>query len=527
MKLGAGTEQPSNKDLILVAAIFAAALVFFELWMPAHGHYNDRVQHLGGAVAYAKGHIDLFRPMLLGFTANGTPTPLEFPIWQACTAILMKGFGLWHGWGNVVSLIFFLSSLWPLFHLCRRLGSPRIGWWALIFTLVQPLSWLVGGQAGGDSTAWTFTVWFIYAAHRMMSEASWGWWLFSLFAGSLSAATKAPFFAAGGLTTFFWLLLYHRNSRRAWFFLGSAGVIAILLFLAWNFHCHRVYAEAEFSTMNMDPFDKTSSIHSWYFETLSYRLHLSNWLRGGWHLTTCIFGGFAFIFLILVAIGLKRSSHAWLWLLGAIVATLVFPALILEHIHYFFIFSTAVAWLCALAAAEIESSIQNILPFSFIPRTGIILVTLAASLIQSLEAAHFKAAFDPYYQEIGRLIDAHTSPNDRFIIWGTNWGQPFLFTHRQGFTGGLNLDANGWINDPQKLKRIKQLGYTKIVLINPSPLTMALASLSTHVHNDADSGDFGMQNLPEHLPSVAKDWPVVFDSPQILIVQIPDMPPGN
>ena len=515
-------ERQSDKDLIFTAAFLAAALVVFQLWMAAHGHYNERPQHLGGAVAYAKGHIDLLRPMLLGFTVNGTPTPLEFPLWQACTAVLMKCFGIWLGWGNVVSLIFYLSSLWPLFDLCRRLGSSRIGWWAVVFTLVQPLTWLVGAQAGGDSTAWTFAAWFIYAAYRMMNDGKWTWWLFSLLAGSLSAATKAPFFAAAGLATFFWLLLCHRRSQRAWFFLSSAGMISILFFLAWNVHCHRVYAEAELSTINLDPFDKTSSIHQWYFETLAYRLHASNWLRGGWHLANYVFGGFAFVFLIFVAMRLRHSSHAWLWLLGGLLAALVFPSLILEHLHYFFIFAPAAAWLCALGAAEIESKIQSVRPVSMVFRTGTLLVTLALSLIQALATVHFNTNFDPYPQQIGHLIDEHTDPVDKIVIWGMNWGEPFLFTHRQGFTGGLNLDANAWINDPQKLKRIKKLGYTKIALINVSPVTVALISVTPHAHNDTNAGDKKIQDLHEHLPSIAKHWPVVFDSPQILIMQIPD-----
>ena len=527
MTSGVENGSQSNKDLGFIAVVLAGALVFFELWMAAHGHSNERAQHLGGAVAYAKGHIDLLRPMLLGFTANGSPTPLEFPIWQACTAVLMKCFGLWHGWGNVVSLIFYLSSLWPLFDLCRRLGSARIGWWTVIFTLIQPLSWLVGAQAGGDSTAWAFAAWFIYAAFRMMTEGSWKWWLFSLCAGALSAVTKAPFFAAAGLTTFLWLWFYRRNSRRAWMFLGSAGIVSILFFLVWNVHCHRVYAEAVFSTMNLDPLDKSSGIHSWYFETLSYRLHIANWLRGGWHLAFCVFGGFALIFLVLVATRLKHACHAWLWLLGSAATAFIFPSLILEHLHYFLIFAPAIAWLCALGAAEIESKIRNVLPFSAILRTAVLLLTLGLSLIQALATAHFNAEFDPYPEQIGHLIDQHTGPKDKIVIWGMNWGDPFLFMERQGFTGALGLDGSDWINDPQKLNRLKQLGYTKIALVNLSPFTVALVSITTHVHNQTDAGNRKMVDLHEHIPAIARNWPTVYDSPQLLILQIPGVAAGN
>src|SRR5277367_6195292 len=118
----------TNKDLIFLTSLLVAVLVSFELWMAGTDHDNSRDQHLGGAIAYAKGQIDLLSPMLLGFNANGTPTPLEFPIWQALTAVLMKCFGTWYGWGNVVSLVFFFTSLWALFDLCRRLCSLRVAW---------------------------------------------------------------------------------------------------------------------------------------------------------------------------------------------------------------------------------------------------------------------------------------------------------------------------------------------------------------------------------------------------------------
>jgi hypothetical protein len=44
---------------------------------------------------------------------------------------------------------------------------------------------------------------------------------------------------------------------------------------------------------------------------------------------------------------------------------------------------------------------------------------------------------------------------------------------------------------------------------------------------EAGTPGYKLLNLHEHLPRVAKDWPVVFDSPQMLIVQIPDSSSGN
>jgi len=506
-------KKPGNGDLKALALLLGLGIVIFELWMATTDHDNSRDQHLGGAVAYAKGHIDLLRPMLLGFNANGSPTPLEVPIWQALTAVLMKCFGIWYGWGNVISLIFYFSAIAALFSLARRLGSARTAWWVVVFTLLQPLTIVAGGRAGGDSTALAFAMWFIYFSYRMMNDG-WQWWPAAILTGCLSATTKAPFFMTAGLTTFFWLWLRHRSSVRAWLFLSSAGIVSFLACLAWNFHCHKVYAEAEFPMMDFDPYH--GSINHWYFGSLAYRLDPRNWLRGGWHMATLVFGNFSFIFLVMLAIRLKRSAEAWLFLLAAGCTTLVFTPLILIHDHYFFILAPPLAWLCALSAAEFELEIWNRLRASTLGRTAVLLVVFTASLAETYKAMHFNIYFDSYQQTIGRIIEKNTAPTDKMVVWGwAVWGDPFLRANRDGLTGGIALDNSAWFNDPQKLQRLKQLGYNKIVLINPSPFIAALTSVNEK-HGEE------LVDLHEHLPAVAKGWPVVYDSTQLLILAIPE-----
>jgi hypothetical protein len=505
----------SNQDLIILTALFAAGIVVFEVWMATTNHDNSRDQHLGGAVAYARGHIDLLRPMLPGFNANGTPTPLDFPVWQAATAVLMKCFGLWYGWGNIVSLVFYFSSLWALFDLCRRMDSPRAGWWAMLFSLVAPVSFLFGGQAGGDSTAHSFAIWFIYFAYRMMSEGRWTWWGLALLSGGLSVLTKMPFFFCAGLTAFFWLWCRFRSSGLAWFFLVSTGAVSGVLLLVWHLHCHRAYAEAEFPTINMDVYDAKSGVNSWYFGTLAYRLNLHNWLRGGWHMMSMIFGGFNFILLLLISIRLKKTILPWLWLLAALCTLLVFPMLLLEHMYYFLIFAPATAWLCAAAAAEVEPAIWRLVPVATWMRSGILFLTFAATLASTFMIIHINMYFDPYLEETARLIKQHTAPDDKIVVWGMLWGSPFFRAEREGVTASLGMTDTSLISDPVKLRRLKQLGYKKIVLINSPPFAVALTTVTGK--RDLVTGD-----LHQCLPPVAKDWPVVFDTTQLLIVQIPD-----
>jgi hypothetical protein len=514
-------ERKANEDLMWLSALFAAAIVAFNLWMATTRHDNSRDQHLAGAVSYAKGHIDLLRPEIPGFNANGSPTPLEFPIWQALTAVLMKAFGIWYGWGNIVSMAFLFSSLWALFDLVRRRGSSRLAWWTILFSLAQPLNMIIGAQAGGDSTAWAFAMWFVYFSYRMAIESKLTWWLLALLSGGLSALTKAPFFMCAGLTAFFWVWCWRRNSVRAWAFLISTGVICAALVMVWNVHCHHVYREAEFSTINLDPLDANSGIHHWYFGTLSYRLNYANWLRGGWHLSFQVLAGFSLIFLVLFSIRVKQAAAAWLWMLAAVCTTVVFPELVLEHWHYFFIFAPATAWLCAVGANEIEGGIWDRLRASPLARASIILGTLVPSLAGTLMCAHVVLLFDPWPDTVGQLVKQHTSPKDKLIVWGpawgANWGDPFFRAGRQGLTATLERTDTSWLNDPKKLARLKQLGYNKIVLINPSPKVTALGSLALVAGREQKFDD-----LRQLIPAIAKHWPVVFDSPFVLIAQIPD-----
>ncbi len=504
------TSPRNNKDLIFLTAVLAAAIVLFELWMATTIHDISRDQHLGGALAYAKGHIDLWRPMLPGFNANGSPTPLELPLWQAMTAGLMKCFGLWYGWGNVVSLAFFSSSLWVLFDLCRRLCSVRVAWWAMVFSLCQPLSILTGGEAGGDSTAWSFAMWMIYCSYRMMNEGKWGWWLAAVIAGCLSAMTKAPFFMAAGLSTFLWLLWQYRRSGHAWAALASVGFISAISLMVWNLHCHRVYQEAEFPTFNIDPYE--SNIHSWYFGTVAYRLNLHNWLRGTWHLISVVFANMSLLFLPLLAIRLRQSIAAWFCLISAVCATMVFTPLLLEHTQYFLIYAPAAAWLCAIPAAEFEFAIWNRLKASIFARASILLVTVAVMMAETFMVIHINMLFDPYQYEIARIIKQHTKADEKILVWGMLWGDPFVKADREGLTV---LGYNGLIDDPKKLSRLRQLGYKKMVLLNPSPFIVALTTV-TDKHGEK------IEDLHQHLPAIAKNWPVLLDNPQILIVQIPD-----
>ena len=103
-------ERPDNRLLIAAAALCFALVAAFHLLSAKAGHPHYRDQHIGTALEYAKGRIDLLRPVVVGFNAADTPTPLELPVWQALAAVVFKMIGPWWGWANVVSLTILLMS---------------------------------------------------------------------------------------------------------------------------------------------------------------------------------------------------------------------------------------------------------------------------------------------------------------------------------------------------------------------------------------------------------------------------------
>ena len=511
------TETPravsANRDLIRLVVLLAAGLTAFHLWMAATGRSVNRAQHLGTAVEYARGHIDLMSPIVQGTNANDVPTPLDFPIWQGIVAVFMKLFGLWYGWGNVVALFFLLTSLWPVFDLTRRLFSERVAWWAMLFYLLQPLNFIVGGSASGDGAAWAFATWFIYLAYRMMGSGGWGWWAAAVVAGALSAVTKAPFFTVAGLTTFFWLVTEYRKSTRAWLQLATAGFISGAFFWAWNIHGHHCFEKAEFPLVNLDVM-AGADVKNWYFGTLGFRLSPGNWIRFTLHVTTSVLGNFAFVALLLASLRLKGTRWMWLWLVAAVCSTLVFTPLIFGHEHYLFIFSPAVAVLCACAAEAFEPSLWTNLRAGPLTKFAVLAGFAVFSLAEGLQLDHLNLCFDRYFAEVGQTIREHTAPGERIVVWGASWGEPFLHAERDGLTGGFGFNGTAMLEDPRKLARLKELGYTKVVLMNPPPLVVAMTEVSgTHSER--------MVDLPKQLPAGAQNWAVVYKSPAVLIVDIP------
>jgi len=489
----------SNGQLLLLAVCLYALTAAFFLGTAARGYSSYRDQHLGTALEYARGHINLLKPMIVGFNANGAPTPQEPPLWQAMVAVVFKLFGTWFGWANLVSLALLATCFFPLFRVAQDYLGTRAAWWTLVFFVAQPLVFSMAGTAGTDGFSIATAIWFFYFAVRLLKQPGPGAWLAATLVGAVAATTKMPFFLAAGLACFFLAALFHRHSLKPW-----------LVFLAWTCYTDHCMAAAEFPFVDLRVSDPQMKF--WYFGDLHYRLSPGNWIKGGWRLLNACFGSFALVGLFVYALFCLRGNRAPNALLaGGVIATLVFTQLVLHHTHYYLMFSVPVAMLAGQAAADLEVKFAVHERWKSWLALGGEGLVLGLSLLQGLTGLHV-VLLDGYPREIAAAVDKYTGLTDKLLIQNGGWGGEILFlAHRDG----LSIWDTKLLENPQTFARLKSLGYNRLVMISESPLLAAVQK--------ANPGQTRVtrETYRNFLTPVAKDWPTVFESEDILIKEIP------
>jgi hypothetical protein len=508
---------PSSSSITRFAPIalliaMSLGIVAFHLGYAVMGHPHYRDQHLGTALVYAREGIDLLRPMIVGFNANNTPAPQEFPIWQAAASLPMRWFGEWFGWANIVSLLFFATALYPAWKLGAALGGIVVGWWTSALLLCQPLVWIYAGTASTDGTSLAAAIWFFYCGYRLLEGRKRTLWAVATAAtGALAATLKLPFMMASGIGLAIILLVSYRRELGAWFGMGASAVFAACVFLVWTRYTDSCIAQAEFGFVDLRTSHNPEMVR-WYFGDWNYRLDPANWIKGAWRALNALFGSFALVAIPLAILGMRRGSVvAWAWLAGCLVVTAIFSHLVLHHSHYYLMYSPAVALLLAPEVGKGWNLLQALWTW---PRAtlvasliGIALLSVTQGLL-GLEAVQT----DTYEDDIVAKVREHTKPEDKLLIAEGGWGGNILFlSNRQG----LSIWTTAMLDEGNNLQRLKEYGYTKVVLISESPLTAALQVVNP------GNADYQRRTYKQALSGNHHSWPTVYQDKDMLIKDIP------
>ena len=506
------TDPRSNQPVYLLLGILLIAAIAFPLFCAWKGFPLNRDIHLGTAIEYSKHSIDIRNTQIVGFNATGTPTIQEFPIWQILAGGALKVCGPWRGWANVVSILIFITALYPLYMLGKSTMGQRGGLWTVVFFLTQPLVFKYFGLASTDGTSLTAMVWFLYLGSKLISAPTFqiSLWLAALIAGTATALLKLPFFMATGIALFAYLLFVNAKSFKHLASLGLLGLCSGIVFLAWTKYTEHLQTGALFPLVDLRISDPDMFL--WYFGDLKYRLTPSVWIKGGWRVLNCLFGSFVLAGLCTLGIFKSRKLLLPICLIGGCgVTTLVFTPLILHHSHYYLMLTPAVAMLCAHAFLWLKDSF----PMSARREQGfvaVVAILLFLSLVQGLIGMKVTLDFDPYGARIASIVANNTLPTDKLLIQGGGWGGEILTLSDRT---GLSIWSTKFIEDPINLQKLKDLGYNKLVMISESPLLHAV-----QVTNPGDSNR-KREIYQNKRTMFVEHWPIVYQTEDIIVQDIP------
>ena len=211
-----------------------------------------------------------------------------------------------------------------------------------------------------------------------------------------------------------------------------------------------------------------------------------------------------------MVIGLFQPGNkgARAWLFGAILTTAVFSHLVLHHSHYYLMFSPGVAlamaggweWVGKRCFADKEHSKKFC-------SVGLAFVIFGA-LFQGLIGMKVVLQFDFYPQRIAKLIQDHTVLEDRLLVAGGGWGGEALFRAKRK---GLSIWNTQFLEDSANLKKARELGFTKLVVVRESPLLVALQK------TNPGGADYSGEPFSRFLSPIVAHWPALYEDKELMI----------
>lgn len=489
------------------AYLFTILVWAYALAWALAGHPIYRDQHLGAALQFANKGIDLLRPVIVGFNASGTGTPQEFPIWQALAALGIQVSNGWWGGATIVSLLLFSASLPAFYALAKSEAGLEAGWIALALLLSQPIVFQLAGGAQTDGLSLALMLGFLWSADLLRRRPSWRNFSLCSFLTVALAVTKLPFLVASGIAAA--LLLFWNNEKPSqWLQLIFAGLIALTIFFVWNQWCDDEIGRAIFKyrpmTMRENP--------EWFFGNLDFRLNPANYIKAGWRALSCLYGSFVLIALTAYGLWLKPKSLGSALLVGALGVTLLFTKIILVHRHYFLLYSPAIALLNTYTVNHALKR-SNISGRRLLVATGVASSLLLLSIIQGLvQIEALSATADTYVKTIASVIKDYTHPDEKFVIINGGWGGDVLIHSGRN---GLSADSPGLVENPEHLAQLRELGYTKLVIVSDSPLLHALQL--------TNPGSRSLKRIlwQDFMTEKSRTWPTIFQNEDIMIKELP------
>jgi hypothetical protein len=154
--------------------------------------------------------------------------------------------------------------------------------------------------------------------------------------------------------------------------------------------------------------------------------------------------------------------------------------------------------------------------------TGAVLVLSAIDGLIAMKIGMFN---DSFPRAMAPIIRQYTNPGDKLIVYSVTpmWGGEELSrSARKGFYvfsldnlqgGSASKGLRDLLDSEEDMRRLKSLGYNKLVLLSESPVQFAVQAVNP-------GSQRRRVHYPEHISQKVDAWPVVYKSEDILIKQI-------
>lgn len=355
--------------------------------------------------------------------------PMEFPTYQWCVALLsnLSGMAL-EQTGRLVGILFYLAMLPAVYGLMEIAGLARTRrWLVLAVVLSTPVYLFYPRTVMIESTALCFSVWFLYALHRMLTKHHWGWFAATCGLGLLAALTKVTTFVIYGVPAAALTLAAVRRQGRqnGSFHLVAAMRPALLAVVpaALAIGAALWWVARGDAVKHSNPFTgflTSTELRRWNYGWLGLRFESSFWMQMVKNITENVLSEGALALGVLAATFASAAARrvALVCLLGFFAGPLVFANLYHIHDYYY----TANALLLTGAVGLLLASAWDNPRLTAGPRWALLVVVLL------LQYCAFDRGYHYYYWKQAptppdiATIMRETIPADGVVlISGADW----------------------------------------------------------------------------------------------------------
>ena len=170
----------------------------------------------------------------------------EFPIYSWKIALFYRLFGVWDGWGRLISIACGVATVAALYELVRRRSSESAAWWAALFYAVAPLAVFFGRAVMPEAPMLLCSVLAVLWFSSWMDTGKARYGILAAAVTAMAALLKLPALYLGLPLL---VLAWQKHGRRAlvrpalWLF-ALAVLVPVVL---WYRHAHEIYRQTGLS----------------------------------------------------------------------------------------------------------------------------------------------------------------------------------------------------------------------------------------------------------------------------------------